>query len=82
MCYDCAKLLQSCRLTTLWTISCQASLTMGFSRQEYGRGLPFPLPWDLFDPWIEPLSPASPAFAGGFFMTRTTWETLYIEKSS
>ena len=36
---------------------------MGFSRQEYWRGLPFPSPGDLPDPGIEPVSPA---LAGGF----------------
>ena len=40
---------------------------MGFSRQEYCRGLPFPPPGDLSDPGIEPASPVSPAWAGGFF---------------
>ena len=35
---------------TLWTVACQASLSMGFPRQEYWRGLPFPPPGDLPDP--------------------------------
>ena len=48
---------------TPWTVACQAPLSMGFSRQEYGSGLPFPSPGDLPDPGIEP---ASPALAGGF----------------
>ena len=39
----------------------QAPLSMGFSRQEYWTGLPFPPPGDLPDPGIEPTSPASPA---------------------
>ena len=39
---------------------------MGFSRQEYWSGLPFPSPGDLPDPGIEPVSPA---LAGGFFTT-------------
>jgi len=34
---------------------------MGFFRQEYWRGLPFPSPWDLLDPGMEPGSPALPA---------------------
>ena len=42
----------------LWTIACLAPLSMEFSRQEYWRGLPFPSPGDLLDPWIEPRSPA------------------------
>ena len=39
---------------------------MGFSRQEYWRGLPFPHPGELPDPGIEPAVPVSPAFTGGF----------------
>ena len=38
---------------TPWTVACQASLSMGFSRQEYCSGLPFPTPGDLPDPGIE-----------------------------
>ena len=41
---------------TLWTVACQASLFMEFSRQEYWNGLPLPLPGDLPDPGIEPMS--------------------------
>ena len=41
-----------------WTIGHQAPLTMGFSRQEYWRGLPFPSPGDLPDSGVEPMSPA------------------------
>ena len=37
--------------------------------QEYWRGLPFPPPGDLLDPGIEPVSPACPMLAGGFFTT-------------
>ena len=40
----------------LWTVACQASVSMGFSRQEYWSGLPFPSPGDLSDPGIEPTS--------------------------
>ena len=43
---------------TLWTVAHQASLSMGFSRQGYWSGLPFPSPGDLPDPGIEPRSPA------------------------
>ena len=42
---------------TLWTVARQAPLSMGFSRQEYWSGLPFPSPGDLPDPGIEPGSP-------------------------
>ena len=57
----------------------QTPLSMGFSRPEYSSGLPCPTPWHLSDPGIEPLSLMSPALAGGFFTTSTTWETLYVE---
>ncbi|ELR53965.1 hypothetical protein M91_16140, partial [Bos mutus] len=50
----------------------QALLSMGFSRQEYWSGLPFPPPGDLPDLGIEPMSLISPALAGGFFTTSTT----------
>ena len=43
---------------TPWTIAHQAPLSMGFSRQEHGSGLPFPSPEDLPNPGIEPASPA------------------------
>ena len=46
-------------LATPWTIACQPPLSMGFPRQEYWRGLPFPSPGDLPDLGIEPRSPAS-----------------------
>ena len=59
---------------TPWTIAHQTSLSMGFSRQEYWSGLPFPSSRDLLDPGIEPLSPASPALAGKFFTTSAIWE--------
>ena len=46
---------------TLWTIACQAPLPIGFSRQEYWSGLPFPTPGDLPHPGFEPMSPVDPA---------------------
>ena len=45
---------------TLWTVACQAPLSMGFSRQEYWSGLTCPSPGDLPDPGIEPASPEGP----------------------
>ena len=48
-------------LVTLWIIACQASLSMGFFKQEYWSRLPFPPPGDLPDPGIEPESPVSSA---------------------
>ena len=52
-----------------WTVTSQASLSMGFSREEYWKGLPYPPPRDLPDTGIEPTSLTSPALAGGFFTT-------------
>ena len=55
----CTKSLSRLRLfATPWTAAYQAPLSMGFSRQEYWNGLPFPSPGDLPDPGIEPGSPA------------------------
>ena len=52
------KLLSRVRLfATPWTVAYQAPLSMGFSRQEYWSGLPFPSPGDHPDPGIEPRSP-------------------------
>ena len=54
---------------TPWTAARQAPLSIGFSRQDYWSGLPFPSPGDLSNPGITPLSPASPALAGRFSTT-------------
>ena len=54
---------------TPWTISHQGPLSMGFSRQEYWSGLLFPTPWDLPNQGIEPISPAAPVLAVGFYTT-------------
>ena len=61
---------------TLWTVACQVSLSMEFSRQGYWSELPFPTLEDLPDPGIEPMSLASPALAGGFFITVAPGNTL------
>ena len=51
---------KSCpNLATPWNVTCQASLSMGFSRQEYWSGLPFPSTGDLPDTGIKPRSPGS-----------------------
>ena len=58
------KLLSHVRLfVTPWTVAYQAPLSMGFSRQEYWSGVPFPSPVDLPDPGIEPGSSALQANA-------------------
>ena len=54
----CAQLLSRVRLcATPWTVACQATLSMGFSRQEYWSGFPCPPRGDLPNPGIEPRSP-------------------------
>ena len=68
----CAKLFQSWpTLCDPMGCSCQAPLSMGFSRQEYWSGLPYPPPGDLANPRIKSWSPA---LAGRFFTTSATWE--------
>ena len=72
---------QSCvTFVTQWIIAHQAPLPMGFSRQEYWSGLPFPSPGDLPDPGIEPWSPALQAVSfivGRFF----TYWVYYIQNN-
>ena len=63
-------------LATSRTVACQAPLSMGFSRQEYRSGLPYPPPGDLSDPGTEGMPLTAPALAGGFFTTGATWEAL------
>ena len=65
---------------SLWAVACQASLSMGFSRQEYWNGLPCPLPGDLPYPGTEPTSLMSPALADGFFTTSTTCHWFIIKE--
>ena len=49
---------QSCHsVATPWTVACQAPLSMGFSKQEYWSGVPFPSPGHLPNPGMEPRSP-------------------------
>ena len=70
-----AMWLQAC--PTLWSpmdCSLPGSSVHGISRQDYWSGLPFTSPENLPDGWIEPMSFMSPALAGGFFTTSTTWE--------
>ena len=59
-----------------WTVACQSPLSIEFSSQEYWSGLPCAPPGDLPDPGIEPVSPASPALAGGFLTTAPPGKNL------
>ena len=58
---------------TLWTVTHHALLSIGFSRQEHWRGLPWPPPGNP-NPEIKSVSLTSPAVAGKFFTTSATWE--------
>ena len=58
--------------STLWTVACQAPLSMGLFRQEYWSGFPCPPPGDLPNPGM---ATASPALAGGFFITEPPEES-------
>ena len=73
--------MQSQLFVTLWTTARQAPLPTGFSRQEYWSGLQCPPPGDLPQSSIKPTSLISPALAGGFFTTSTTWEALLAPNS-
>ena len=66
---------QSCLTAIPWTVACQAPLPMGFSRQEYWSGLPFPSPGDLPDPGMQP---SSSALAGGFCTDWATREAPFL----
>ena len=55
-CFSCVWLF-----VTLWTVAHQSPLSMGFSRQQYWRGLPCPSPGDLPNAGIEPVSPEASA---------------------
>ena len=61
-CFSCL-----CLFSTPWTVAHQVPLSMGFFRQEYWSGVPFPPPGDLPGPKIKPRSLMSPALADRFF---------------
>ena len=65
---------------TPWTVVHQASLSMGFFRQECWTGLLFSLPGDLPYPEIKPMSPAPPALPGRFFTTEPPGKPERIHK--
>ena len=56
-----------------WAVACQVPLSVGFLRQEYWSGLPFPILGDLPDPGIEF---KSPALAGRFFTTESSQKPI------
>ena len=54
---------------THWTVARQTFLSMGFFKQEYWSGLPFPSPGDLPDPGVKPSSSVSPTLQMDSFHT-------------
>ena len=64
-------------ISTPWTVALQPPLSMGFSRQEYWRGFPFPSPGDLPNPGIEPAS----CLEGGFFTTEPGFLAFVLNTS-
>ena len=62
-----------------WAVACQAPLTMGFSRQKYGSGLPCSPPGGTHPiPGIKPMSLVSPVLTGGFFTDSASWEAHWF----
>ena len=76
--FSCACMLSRSSRVRLFvtprTVAHQAPLSMGFSRQDYWRGLPFPPPGNIPDPGFEPISFIS--CIGRRVPTSTTWEAL------
>ena len=60
-CFSCILLFAN-----LWTVACQAPLSIGFPRQQHWNGVPGPHPGGLHDPGIEPMSLMSHALAREF----------------
>ena len=73
-CNVCACVLSCFSHVQLFATLCTVAHQAPLSRQEYWNGLPFPSPGDLPNPGIEPKFLQSPALAGRFFTTSTTWE--------
>ena len=79
----CAQSFSRARLfETPWTVAHQAPLSMGFSRQEYWSGFPFPPPGILPGSGMELTSPASPAAAGRFFTTEPAGKPVLFHSAS
>ena len=67
-----SRFSRACLFAALWTVDHQASLSLGFPRQEYWSGVPFLSPGDLPDPETELTSLIGPELAVGFFTTSVT----------
>ena len=71
----CLVTVSSDSFVTPWTVAHQAPLSMGFPRQEYWSGLPFPSPGDLPNPGIKP---TTPVLTGGFFTVEPSRKLTYV----
>ena len=78
-CSSCARLF-----ATPWTVTHQAPLSVGYTRQECWSGLPCPLPGGLPNPGMEPepMSLMSPALTGRFFTTRKQKQSRSVMSDS
>ena len=76
-CYCCCLVAKLCPILCNPMVACQAPLSMGFSRQEYWSGLPFPSPGDLPYPGIKP---AFPTLAGRFSTTETPGKPIVYHR--
>ena len=65
------------RCATPWTVALQAPLNMEFSMKECWSGLPFPIPRDLPNPGIKPMSLASPTLPSRLFSTAPSGKTIW-----
>ena len=75
-CGDGGLVTKSClTLVTPWTGACQAPLSMGFSRQDYWRGYPFPSSGDLPNPAIKPRYPALQVDS---LLSEPTWKPILV----
>ena len=79
--YICTRTFSRVRLFSIpWTVACQSSLFMEFSRQEHWSGLPFPSPGDVPNPGIKLAFPGS-CIAGRFFITEPPGKRPYSSQS-
>ena len=63
---------------SIQTIACQAPLSMGFSRQEYWSGLPWPPPGGIPNPGIKPTSLKTHALSSRLFITGAIVGIIYV----
>ena len=86
--YKSQNLVRACMLSLFssvwlcaipWTVARQAPLYVGFSRQDYWSGLPFPSQGNLPDPGIEPVSLKSPASARSSLLLEPPWKPEFLE---